>query len=118
MRDNFFKSAAIGAAAGFANGLFGAGGGTILVPSAEKFLKVEPQKAHATAIAVILPLSIISAVFYLSKGSFMTSYIIFTSLGGILGSFAGSKLLSKCTGKQLHRIFGLFMIIAAVRMIL
>ncbi len=118
MRDKFLKSAAIGAAAGFANGLFGAGGGTILVPAEERLFKVKPQKAHATAIAVILLLSIVSAFFYISKGEFLTKYIIFTSLGGVVGSFLGSKLLSKCTGKQLHRIFGLFMIIAAVRMII
>ncbi len=118
MRVNFFKSAAIGLITGLANGLFGAGGGTILVPSMERFLKVRPQKAHATAIAVILPLSVVSAVFYLLKGSLLKNYILFASLGGVAGSFAGATLLSKLSGKTLHRIFGAFMLAAAVRMIL
>ena len=47
----------IGIVTGAANGLFGAGGGTILVPALEKFLKIEAHKAHATALAAIFPLS-------------------------------------------------------------
>ena len=54
-----WKKAAIGLVTGFANGLFGSGGGTIVVPAMERFLKVEEHKAHATAIAVILPLSLL-----------------------------------------------------------
>ncbi|MCD7905955.1 MAG: sulfite exporter TauE/SafE family protein [Clostridiales bacterium] len=118
MKRKFYISVLIGAFAGAANGLFGAGGGTVLVPAMEKFLRVEPKKAHASAIAVILPLSVISAVFYILKGSLYINYILFTSTGGILGSLIGAKLLSRFTGKQLHRLFGLFMIIAAARMII
>lgn len=118
MNRNFFISALIGLVTGAANGLFGAGGGTILVPSVERFLKIKPHKAHATAIAVILPLSIVSACFYIIKGRLLTNYILWTSLGGILGGFMGAKLLGGISGKWLHRIFGIFMIVAAVRMIL
>ncbi len=118
MKRKFYVSALIGLLTGGANGLFGAGGGTILVPAVERFLGVKPQKAHATAIAVILPLSVISAVFYILKGSLYRELILWTSLGGIIGSFIGAKLLSRFTGKQLHRLFGFFMIIAAVRMII
>lgn len=118
MKKRFYISALIGFITGSANGLFGAGGGTILVPCMEKYLNIIPKKAHATAIAVILPLSVISAIFYIFKGSLLPYYIIYTSLGGIVGSLVGSVLLSKLTGKWLHRIFGLFMTAAAVRMIL
>ena len=61
------KRTAIGLVTGFANGLFGSGGGTIVVPAMERFLKVEEHKAHATAIAVILPLSLLSLGVYLWK---------------------------------------------------
>ena len=54
------KRTAIGLVTGFANGLFGSGGGTIVVPAMERFLGEEEHKAHATAIAVILPLSLLS----------------------------------------------------------
>ncbi len=118
MNRKFYISALIGFITGAANGLFGAGGGTILVPCMERFLKVKPQKAHASAIAVILPLSVLSAVFYILKGSLLPYFIIWTSLGGVIGGFIGANLLSKLGGKWLHRIFGAFMIAAAVRMII
>lgn len=117
-KKKFRACALIGLLSGGANGLFGAGGGSVLVPCMEKYLNVIPQKAHATAIAVILPLSVISAFFYIFKSDLLTGYIIYAGIGGTAGSLAGSLLLSKLTGKWLHRIFGLFMIVAAVRMIL
>ena len=61
------KRTAIGLVTGFANGLFGSGGGTIVVPAMERFLGEEEHKAHATAIAVILPLSLLSLGVYLWK---------------------------------------------------
>ena len=56
----------IGLVTGFANGLFGSGGGTIAVPAMEKLLKTKTHMAHATAIAIILPLSVLSALIYWS----------------------------------------------------
>ena len=88
------KRTAIGLVTGFANGLFGSGGGTIVVPAMERVLKVEEHKAHATAIA------------------------LWASAGGLVGGFVGAKLLQRVSGVWLHRIFGAFMLAAAVRLIL
>lgn len=107
----------IGLITGVANGLFGAGGGTILVPSLQKFLHMETHKSHATAIAVILPLSILSIFFYRNSGSLDWGALLWISLGGTLGGYLGAKFLNKLSSKWLHRIFGLFMMIAAARMV-
>lgn len=112
------KQIAIGLITGFANGLFGSGGGTIVVPSMERFLGVEEHKAHATAIGIILPLSLLSLVIYCWKTDVAWSIALWASAGGVVGGLVGAKLLSKISGIWLHRIFGLFMIAAAVRMIL
>lgn len=58
MKDkNKFKKyicyAMIGVTSGVLNGLFGAGGGCVVVPAMEKFLDMDEKKSHATAIAVI-----------------------------------------------------------------
>ena len=111
------KAMLIGAVTGFANGLFGSGGGTIVVPCMERFLDIEEHKAHATAIAIILPLSLLSIAFYVWKTDVLWSVALYASLGGVVGGYIGAKLLNKLSGVWLHRIFGLFMIIAAVRMI-
>lgn len=113
-----FITAVIGVVTGFANGLFGSGGGTIVVPAMERFLKIEPHKAHATAIAIILPLSILSMFIYMKNVDIQWFNVIVLSIGGMVGGFIGAKLLNKISDKWLHKIFGAFMILAAVKMIL
>ncbi len=114
------KETLIGLVTGFANGLFGSGGGTIAVPAMERFLGKEEHKAHATAIAVILPLSLLSLVIYLWKTNLGEAWRIalFASVGGLLGGFVGARLLTRISGIWLHRIFGVFLLVAAVRLIL
>lgn len=112
------KTAALGIITGLANGLFGSGGGTIVVPGMERFLGVDAHKAHATAIAVILPLTIISMFVYMGKTEIDYKAVIYISAGGVVGGYIGAKFLNKLSGKALHKIFGVFMIAAAIRMIL
>ena len=106
-----------GLAVGAANGLFGAGGGALLVPALEKFMHMRAHKAHATAIAGILPLSALSIVFYMRAGDTPWAVIAWISAGGVIGGFVGAKLLNKLAVPWLHRIFGLCMAAAAIRMI-
>lgn len=103
---------------GFLNGFFGSGGGTVAVPAMERFLKIAPHKAHATAIAIILPLCIVSAFVYF--GGLQVDYltVIIISLGGMAGGYIGAKLLCKVSANWLHKIFGFFMVAAALRMII
>ena len=54
-----------GSAAGFLNGLFGAGGGMVVVPMLQRD-GLPPERSHATSIAVILPLSIASSLLSVS----------------------------------------------------
>lgn len=115
-----WKKLFIGIVTGFANGLFGSGGGTIVVPAMERFLHMEEHKAHATAIAVILPLSVLSLAIYLWKTGLgeVWQTALWASAGGLVGGVVGARLLSRVSGIWLHRIFGGFMIAAAVRMFL
>ncbi len=107
----------IGIATGIVNGLFGSGGGTLLVPCMEKFLKTEPQKAHAGAIAVILPLSVISIFLYLKRLNVGMYTLLPVCLGGIPGGFIGAKILGKISPGQLHLVFGIFMLLGGIRMV-
>jgi len=110
------KLAILGVISGLANGLFGSGGGSIVVPGMQR-LGVEQHKAHASAIAVILPLTVISTIVYLYKHDAAWSAIVWVSIGGTAGGFIGSRLLNKISGNLLHKIFGAFMIAAALRML-
>lgn len=106
----------LGLAAGFLNGLFGSGGGVIAVPTLEK-AGLEAKKAHATSIAVILPLSVISAAIYTLKKSFkLTSALVYIPFG-LIGAAVGAVILKKIPNNLLRRIFGLLIIISAVKML-
>ncbi len=112
------KIIGLGIITGLINGLFGSGGGTIVVPTMVFLLGIDDYKAHATAIAVILPLSIISTIIY-TKHNVINYPIAFNiAIGGIIGSFFGAKLLNKIPIKILRKIFGGLIIFASLRLLL
>ncbi|MFA5577515.1 MAG: sulfite exporter TauE/SafE family protein [Tissierellaceae bacterium] len=111
------KLLAIGIGTGLINGLFGSGGGTIVVPSLVFIMGIDDYKAHATAISIILPLSIISTIIYLTKGSIPFNIVVPVTIGGVLGSYLGAKLLNKIPINILRKIFGVVIVYTAIRMI-
>lgn len=107
----------IGFFAGIVNGLFGSGGGTILVLSLVFISKIVDHKAHATAIAIILPLTIISSFIYIKYEIPSMQIALYAALGSMSGAYIGSKLLNKLSISFLRKLFGFVMIIAAIRMV-
>ena len=107
----------IGILIGFVNGIFGAGGGSLLVPALEKFKQYETHKAHATTVAVILPLSALSAVIYIWGVEVDWGSVLWVSIGGVAGGVVGAKLLRKLSGFWLNILFGAFLAFGAVRML-
>jgi uncharacterized membrane protein YfcA len=108
----------IGFITGITNGLFGSGGGTVLVPCLVFLMDVEDHKAHATAIAIILPLSILSSIIYYRSNVVDISLTANVAIGSVLGGIVGSMLLNKLPVNILRKFFGVIMIIAAVRMVI
>ena len=106
-----------GSVAGFVNGLFGGGGGMLVVPMLIFTLKYKPNIAHATAILIILPLSVLSSLFYSSFGILKLDVALFVTLGVGLGGILGAFLLSKLSNKILVIIFSLVMILAGGKML-
>lgn len=114
----YLKFAVIGLITGTANGLFGSGGGTIAVPAMVHLLGAQEHKAHATAISVILPLTVVSSIFYISKGYTDWGLTVKVILGGLAGGYIGARLLNICPENLLRKIFAVFMAAAGIRMIL
>lgn len=118
LNKKIYKSLLVGFITGIINGLFGSGGGTIIVPSLVFLLCIEEHKAHATAISIILPITFISTFIYLKQGMLVYKVAIPVIIGAVLGGIVGSKLLNKIPTNILRKIFGIFMIIAAIRMVI
>ena len=106
-----------GSVAGICNGLLGGGGGMIVVPMLTYVLKKENHVSHATAILIILPMSIISGVLYLILGSFDFETGLPTTLGVIVGGVVGAFLLKKISSKGLTILFSVVMMTAGVKML-
>lgn len=108
----------LGGMIGFINGFFGGGGGMICVPTLEKALKLDNKLAHATAIAVIFPLSLISCAIYIFKGSIQSLPLLTVGLGVLAGGIAGSISLKYIPSKVLRIIFAIIMFVGGVRLVI
>lgn len=116
---NFKKKglkSAFGALIGAINGFLGAGGGLVLVPLLVK-TGMERKTAHANAVAVIFPITLISAVSYILQGRVALGDSLIYIAGGIPGAALGTFVMKKISPTAIRRIFGGFMIWAGWRMI-
>ena len=110
-------SALGGLAAGLINGLLGSGGGMIAVPMLERG-GVRANRAHATSVAIMLPLSAVSALFYLRGGEVSLSDALPYIPGGIAGALLGVLLLRRVKPRLLRRIFGGVAVYSGLRILL
>ena len=117
----FFLVLALGLGAGFINGLLGAGGGILIVFGLGKLLRGkirDPRSVYASAIAVILPLSILSAIQYFRQGSLEIHKLELLILPAILGGALGGLLLRRLSPAVLSRIFAVVVLISGVTLVL
>lgn len=112
------KKIIIGILAGIISGLFGAGGGLILVPAFVNTLNTDEKKARATSVFCIMPMVIVTAFFYNKNNYIQWNLGIKCAIGGILGGIIGSKLLIKIPNKYLKFAFILFLIYASITTII
>lgn len=114
--------AATGAAAGFLNGLLGAGGGVILIYALSA---LNPDKSEngvrdnfASTIACVLPVTLLSAFLYAADGRMDFSAVSPLVLPAIVGGFAGACLLGRINTVLLKKLFALLVIYSGISMIL
>lgn len=105
-----------GLGVGFANGFFGGGGGMLCVPLLDKLLLEKTKIAHATAMLIILPISVASAITYVVGGCFDFKLTLFVGGGVIAGGIIGALLLKKLNSSVVAVAFALLMIAAGVKL--
>ncbi len=112
-----WRAGGAGVLIGFVNGLLGAGGGMVAVPLL-KWMGLDEKCAHATSIAVIWPLTMISAGLYLWAGHVALGDVAPYVLPGLAGCVAGAWVLKRMAPLLLRRIFGMVLILSALKMLL
>lgn len=99
---------------GVANGLFGGGGGMLVIPIFTLLLGLEEKLAHSSAILTILPLSFVSGIVYIVQGSFTIPDGLWVGSGVILGGLIGTFVMKKLSNNALKFVFYTLMIVAGV----
>lgn len=103
-----------GVAVGALNGLLGGGGGMVTVPALTLFGGLPTKKAHATAIAVMLPLSVLSAVVYTLGGVYRVRLGVLSAASVSVGGVVGAMLLARLNTVVVAVIFYLLMTAAGI----
>ncbi|MCL2018464.1 MAG: sulfite exporter TauE/SafE family protein [Oscillospiraceae bacterium] len=118
MKENLkkYSKILIGTLSGVLNGLFGSGGGVVAVPLLRLF-GLEAKKSHATSVALIFFLSLMSVIAYSLKNNLEWKIALGFIPWGIAGAVLGALLLKKVPNTLLRRIFGLVVLISAVRIL-
>lgn len=111
------KYALAGALAGTANGLFGGGGGMVLVPLLQ-WSGIKGQRAFANCVAVIWPLCAVSAAVYLLRRGLDIMAALPYLIGGLAGGLVGGRLFPKVSAAWLRYLFAAFMAYGGVRYLL
>lgn len=109
---------AIGLSSGFLSGSMGVGGGIIVVPALVYFLGFSQYMAQGTSLALLLPpTGILAAMHYYKSGYVDVKVALVLVIMFIIGAYLGSLISLNIPEKLLKRIFGIFVLIAAVKMI-
>jgi uncharacterized membrane protein YfcA len=108
----------IGILAGIFGGLFGVGGAIIMIPALVYFLGVDQQTAQGTSVAIMLPpIGLLAAYNYYKAGFVNIWYAVIIAAAFLVGGYFGSKIALYLPENVMKKIFGILLILIAVKMI-
>ncbi len=110
--------ALIGAAAGVVNGLFGAGGGLLLVPLLISRCGLSPKTAFASSLAVMLALSAVSFAIYLFRGQVDLAAAWPYAVGGVLGGVIGGLCMGRANVRWLRLALAAFLLYGGIKAVM
>ena len=117
-RKQLLQGAAIGLVAGLASGYVGVGGGFIMVPLMLSIIGIPMRKASGTSLIAVMILAIPGVIEQGIIGNINYLAGIAVVIGTIPGAVIGAKLVTKVPERTLRLLFGCFLIVAAVMLVL
>lgn len=109
----------IGLLAGVLSGMVGIGGGIVIVPALVLLLAFDQKTAQGTSLAMILlPTGILGVINYYQRGYVDVKACLGIAAGFVIGAYFGSKLAISLPIETVRRIFGVVMILIAIKFIL
>ncbi|HVG45132.1 MAG TPA: sulfite exporter TauE/SafE family protein [Longimicrobium sp.] len=107
----------IGLGAGVLSGLFGIGGGVVIIPALIFIARMQPQSATGTSLAaLLLPVGALGAWEYYKTGNLNLGAGLLIALGLFVGAGVGARLSLQLSPASMRRAFAVFLALIAVRM--
>jgi len=106
----------IGIGAGFLSGMFGVGGGILVVPALVLLLKFDQRLANGTSLGAVLPISISSLVTYWSHDNVDWHMALWLAIGALGGALLGTRWIHVLPRRVLGYLFALMLVATAVRL--
>ncbi len=107
----------IGGLAGITAGMFGIGGGLIIVPALVLIYGLSQHTAVGTSLgALLLPVGALSAWVYWKNGQLNVGYSVLIAVGLFFGAFIGAKLVQPVSDLTLRRLFAGFLVVVSIRL--
>lgn len=104
----------LGIAAGLLSGLFGIGGGTIIVPALVLWLGMPQKLAAGTSVTAILPTAVIGAISYAVQGNVDWIAALCLAVGIVIGAQLGTYLLARLPVSVIQWAFMIFLLVVIV----
>jgi uncharacterized membrane protein YfcA len=115
---SFWQFLLLGVSAGVIAGMFGKGGGIVIVPLLVMVFRYEPIAATATSLAALqLPVGLPSVIVYAESGHLNILFAALMAIGIVIGAFFGSKMALKISAKYFKKIYAFFLLGVAVYMV-
>lgn len=109
----------VGLAAGILSGLLGIGGGILIVPCLVFIFGLSQHTAQGTTLALMIPpIGLLAAWTYYKQGHVDIRMAALICLGFFVGGLFGAKLAGLINGALLQKLFGVALLITALKMIL
>jgi uncharacterized membrane protein YfcA len=105
---------AIGAVAGFLSGLFGVGGGVVIVPALVLLVGFDQKVAAGTSLAAIIPTSLVGVISYALSGNVSWISGALLAIGAVGGAQLGTMLLQRLPQRAIRWAFIAFMLVVIV----
>ncbi|MTA27219.1 MAG: TSUP family transporter, partial [Actinobacteria bacterium] len=107
---------AIGVGAGLLSGMFGVGGGILVVPALVLMLRFDQRLANGTSLGAVLPISVASLVTYWSHDNVDWPMALWLVIGALAGAILGTKWIHVLPRKVLGYLFAAMLIATAIRL--
>jgi uncharacterized membrane protein YfcA len=108
----------LGLIAGILGGMFGIGGGSILIPAMVFLFGMTQHQAQGTSLAIMVPpIGLLAALRYYYSGNVKLGVAVFVCLGFFIGGLIGANIVQAVSEPILKKMFGVFLLLVSLKMI-